>query len=68
LRGWPGPHCASVPTELGGPLVFVPNAWPESIALVALRLIENRGEASQLLVGWIEVEDGQILSVMALPP
>jgi hypothetical protein len=31
-------------------------------------LIEKRGEASQLLIGWIEVEDGQILSVMAHPP
>jgi hypothetical protein len=31
-------------------------------------LIENRGEASQLLTGWIEVEDGPILSVMAHPP
>ena len=30
--------------------------------------IENRGEASQLLVGWMEVDDGQILSVVALPP
>ena len=31
LRGWPGPYCASVPTERGATSIR-PDAWRESIA------------------------------------